>query len=165
MKKVRYLLGFLLVRPRRYVFHKMVCATVPRWLPEKHDYMGWLYPNIHWWVLDQTVFRFFKWLYWDGWRPFCDWTGGSRQTYPLIARALHKIGQTTAGFAICGGECYHCGSSGGDPVTLSGDETGEVFRLEGTGSYPTPDGTDHRFWGTTICPSCGYEQRYEDGSL
>lgn len=125
----------------------------------------WLWPNVGWWIGYRTVMPFFRWLNWDAWRYFCDWTGGSRQTYPLIARIIHKIGQTTYGCAAHGGECYHCASDDGDPVDLSSDDTGKTFRLAETWTVGTQNGTDHRFRGTTICPACGYEAEYEDGSL
>ena len=165
MKKLRWLYGWIFVRPRRWFFWKMICASCPQWKIEKHPYYGWSFPNIHWHVLYKTVFKFFKWLYWDAWRPFCDWTGGYRRTYPLIARIIHRIGATTAGYAISGGECYHCASENGDQLELSDDESGKTFKLERAWTSATQDGTDHRFCGTTICPDCGYEQYYEDGSL
>jgi hypothetical protein len=164
-KQFRYLCGWIFVRPRRWFFWKMICATCPQWKIKRCDYSGWELPNIHWWLLYLTIFNFFTWLNYEGWRPFCDWTGGYRRSYPLIARMIHKIGATTAGFAIGGGECFHCASDAGCQVELSEDETGEFFRLEGTQSVGTPDGTDHRFWGKTICPKCGHEEHYEDGSL
>ena len=91
-------------------------------------------------------------------------TAGNK-TFPWSAAVIKKIGDTTAGYAISGGECFHCGSSEGDPVYLSDDETGETFKLENEWSCPSEDGTDHRFSGTAICPKCGYESYYEDGSL
>jgi len=143
----------------------MVRAAYPRWKIEKHEYFGWTFPNIHWWLLYLTVFRFFKWLNYDAWRPFCDWTGGYRRTFPFMARIIHRIGATTSGYAIGGGQCFHCGSEEGDQVELSQDDTGKYFKLERSWSEGTMDGTDHRFCGITICPKCGYEDHYEDGSL
>lgn len=84
---------------------------------------------------------------------------------PLIARVIKRIGATTAGFTILGGECFHCASPDGDQVELSQDETGKVFKLERTWESYSQDGTDYRFCGTTICPRCGYRSYYEDGSL
>jgi hypothetical protein len=137
-----------------------------RLLPHKEEYFGWKWPNLHWWVLYKTIFRFCTWLHYDSWRLFCDWTGGYRCSFPLIARMIKKIGTTTAGFAISGGECFHCGSEAGNPVNLADDETtGTTFILERVWTIDTPDGTDHRFCGTTICPKCGYKDYYEDGSL
>jgi len=78
---------------------------------------------------------------------------------------VHRIGATTAGYAISGGECYHCSSPEGCQVDLSEDETGTTFILEKTWSEGTQDGTDYRFRGVTICPKCGYRAGYEDGSL
>jgi len=157
--------GWMFVRPRRWFFHRMVCASYPRWKIKKEDYFGWTFPNIHWYVLYITVFNFFTWIHYDGWRPFCNWEGGYRRTYPLIARIIHKIGSTTAGYAISGGECFHCGSEEGNPSELADDESGTTFKLKETWSIGTQEGTDHRFCGTTICPNCGHEGYYEDGSL
>lgn len=171
-----YWYGWLFVRPRRWFFWKMIDegSFGIRWMPKRNEwwtsetsefYRKYMWPNLHWWLLYWTIFKFCKWLYWDGWRPFCDWTGGFRRTYPWIARAIHKFGQTTAGYAISGGECFHCGSDDGDQVDLSEDETGTNFILEETWSVGTQEGTDHRFRGITICPKCGYRAEYEDGSL
>ena len=157
--------GWLLVRPIRWFFGKMLRGSYLRWKISHEDYWGWRFPNIHWWILYKTIFNFFSWVYWDGWRPFCNWDGGHRNTYPLIARIIHKIGSTTAGFAICGCECFHCASDNGSQVELSDDENGETFKLDRAWTEGTQDGTDHRFCGTTICPDCGYEAYYEDGSL
>ena len=163
---VRWYLGWILVRPRRWMFWKMAgTAYGPRWFFKKDEYFGWQWPNFYWWFLYKTVFNFCKWLHYDAWRPFCDWSGGYRRTYPLIARVIHKVGSTTAGYAISGGECYHCGAEGGCQVDLSEDETGETFKLIDTWTECTQDGTDYRFKGITICPVCGYESEYEDGSL
>jgi hypothetical protein len=143
----------------------MITNTSPMWLPEWNDCWGrYDWPNIHWWILYKTVFKFFKWLNYDAWRPFCKW-GRIRLTFPLIARIIQRIGQTTAGYAISGGECFHCSSEKGAPVDLSNDETGIKFILEREWSEGTENGTDYRFCGTTICPVCGYKRYYEDGSL
>ena len=162
---VMWLFGWVCVRPRRWFFGQMIRAAYPRWKIKKHEYFGWEFPNIHWWLLYVSVFRFFKWLNYEAWRPFCDWTDGRRRSYPLVARAIHRVGATTAGYAIAGGECFHCACIGGDPVDLSEDDTGATFILCGTESVGTQDGTDHRFWGNTICPNCGYMQDYSDSSL
>lgn len=165
-KKIRYILGWIFVRPRRWLFWKMICNAYLRILPQKKEYeFGWRLPNLHWWILYITVFKFCKWLNYDAWRKFCTYKNGWLDKKPLIAKIIHRIGETTAGYAIHGGECYHCGSEAGDQVTLSDDETGEFFKLERTWSVGTMDGTDHRFCGTTICPKCGYKEYYEDGSL
>lgn len=165
-QRLRYAMGWLLVRPRRYLFHRMIAASVQtRWAPEKHPCGGVRWPNPHWRLLYLTVFRFFKWLDWEAWRPLCKWEGGLRRTFPWPARVIRRIGATTAGFACRGGECFHCASPDGDPVDLSEDETGTTFILAGTHSLATMDGTDHQFWGTTICPKCGFKKFYWDGSL
>ena len=171
-KKVFYIYGWIFVRPIRYFFWRMIAygSFETRWVPRKSEYWPhygkkYVIPNFHWVLMYKTVFIFFKWIYYDGWRPFCDWTGGHRRTYPLVARIIHKIGKSTAGYAISGGECFHCGFEDGDKVELSCDETGEKFVLEDAWSCDTQDGTDHRFRGTTICPVCGYRSSYEDGSL
>lgn len=166
MKTLFYLYGWIFVRPRRWLFWNMVRNTGPRWIP-KRRWCGWQMPNIHWYILYSTIFRFMTWLHYDAWRSFCKWDGpgGMRSSYPMIARIIKRIGSTTAGFAISGGECFHCGSPDGDQVYLSEDEGGSTFILEDAWSVPTMDGTDHRFCGTTICPRCGYRAYYEDGSL
>lgn len=167
MKKLFFkLYGWVFIRPIRWFFGQMVRNTSLRLLPEKDDCWGcWRMPNMHWWALYKTVFKFYKWLYWDAWRVFCDWTGGYRRTYPLIARIIYKIGATTSGYSISGGQCYHCGSEHGNPTELSDDDTGKYFKLLATWTVGTLDGTDHRFRGITTCPICGYKQEYEDGSL
>lgn len=166
-KKIRYLCGWIVVRPVRWFFWRMMWASVGlRTLPERDEFSKkWRYPNPHWWFLYKTVFKFCKWLYLDGWRPFCKWSDRGRKSYPLIARIIHKIGRTTAGQTIMSSECSHCGSEDGCQVDLADDETGTTFKLERTWSDATMEGTDHRFCGTTICPKCGYEAYYEDGSL
>jgi hypothetical protein len=156
--------GWLVIRPIRWFFWKMICNTALCVVP-KREWGQWRLPNIHWWLLYKTIFKFFKWLNYDAWRPFCDWTGGWRQSYPLPARVIHTIGKTTAGYAISGGQCYHCGSEEGDPVTLSEDDTGEYFELLETWKESTMDGIDYRFRGITTCPKCGFKEEYEDGSL
>ena len=164
-KRLMYFYGWVCVRPRRWLFWRMAWATTPQWFPKK-DCMGrWRLPNIHWWLLYKTVFRFFKWLDYEAWRPLCKWGDRCLKHKPLIAKIIHRIGETTAGFAISGFECFHCGSKRGCQCELSSDETGELFILKGTQSVGTEDGTDHRFWGVTICPVCGYKADYEDGSL
>jgi hypothetical protein len=167
MKTIFYIYGWIFVRPRRWFFWKMIArgSFGLRLLPHKGEYCGWEFTNLHWWLLYKTIFKFFKWLYWEGWRPFCDWTGGWRRTFPWYARAIHRIGQTTAGVAIMHQECWHCGSLSGNPVDLSEDETGTTFILKDSGTCSTPDGTDHWFSGTTICPRCGFKSEYSDGSL
>jgi hypothetical protein len=137
-----------------------------RWWPEYDEiWEKWKLPNIHWWILYNTIFKFFKWLYYEAWRVFCDWTGGYRRTFPLIARIIQRIGSTTAGYVIIGGECYHCASREGCQYDLSEDETGENFKLINTWTVGTEYGTDYRFCGITICPKCGHQSEYEDGSL
>lgn len=180
-KKCRYYLAFLTVRPRRWFFTNCISrgSFGARWLPVRREEWDnydcgrdcprteWemiVWPNLHWVLAYHTVFAFFKWLYWRGWRPLCRW-GEQRETFPWYARLVYRIGATTAGAAISGGECWHCASPRGCPVELSGDETGTTFLLERTWVSSTWDGNDYRFSGTTICPVCGYQQYYEDGSL
>lgn len=165
---IRFAMGWIFVRPRRWFFSRMVMrgSHVIQWLPMRDDCWNcWILPNIHWWMLDRTIFQFFKWLHYEAWRPFCDWTGGYRRTMPWIARAIKRIGDTTAGYAIHGGECFHCGHPEGCQVELSEDGTGVFFKLEKTWVEGTQNGTDYRFRGKTICPMCGYGATYEDGSL
>lgn len=159
-----YIYGWIFVRPRRWLFGRMLLGSFGlRLMPEKRCY-GWSYPNLHWWILYHTIFNFFCWLYWDAWRPFCKWDGVLIHK-PLIAKIIHRIGATTAGFAINGFECFHCGCPEGCQVELSNDESGQFFKLKDKWSVVTINGTDHRFSGTTICPKCGYQGYYEDGSL
>lgn len=162
--KIRYCYGWVFVRPRRWLFWRMVWNTHPIWYPQRR-YGRWRMPNIHWWVGYKTIFRLFDWLHWSGWRIFCTWEDGWLKHEPLISRIMHRIGQGTAGFAVCGGECFHCGSLDGDPVELADDETGSTFILKEVWTCSTPDGTDHRFNGITICPKCGFRRYYEGGSL
>lgn len=165
MVKLNYWLSWLTVRPRRWFFHKLSCASFgARWW-FKREFFGWVYPNIHWWLLYQTVWRFLRWFNDDAWRYFCTWENGWLKKKPLIAKIIHRIGETTVGERSHGGECYHCASKEGCQVELSEDETGKFFVLEKSWSEGTMDGTDHRFCGTTICPKCGYKSYYEDGSL
>lgn len=149
---IYWIRGFIIIKPIRYLFWKMITNTEPRLL------------NIHWWLLYETVFKFFKWVYWDAWRMFCNWEGGWRRTYPLTARMIHSIGKITAGYAICGGGCYHCGSEYGDPVLLSEEES-ENCKIIETGVSATQNGTDYWFIAETICPMCGYKDEHRDGSL
>lgn len=165
MKRIRYIYGWLCVRPRRWFFLKMVMAAYPRWLPERLYETGSVkWPNIHWHVLYLTVFRFFKWLQWDAWRGFCTWDRHLKHK-PWYAAWIQRIGETTAGAVISGGECWHCGHKGGNPIDLTDDETGTTFKFERTWMVGTQEGNDYRFCGTTICPHCGYKDYYEDGSL
>lgn len=159
--------GWIVIRPIRWFFWKMIAngSFGLKLIPRKNErWERWEWPNLHWWILYITVFRFFNWVNWDAWRVFCNWGGGYRRSYPWIARLIHSIGKTTAGFAIRGGQCFHCGSEDGCPVELSQEE-GPYFELKKTWSVGTMDGTDHRFYGITTCPKCGYQQEYEDGSL
>ncbi len=162
---IRYELAWILVRPYRWAFRRMVFASTPRWLPERVEGLGWLWPNIHWWVLYRTVFKFCKWLWHDAWRPLCQWGERSLKHKPWYAAVIQRIGETTAGGACQCFECYHCASKDGCQIDLSSDETGTTFKLERTWTSSTEDGTDYRFSGTTICPRCGFEDHYEDGSL
>lgn len=166
LQNVFYIYGFIFVRPRRWLFWKMICGSFGLHILPEYDecFECWRLPNIHWWLLYKTVFKFFSWLHYDAWRVFCRWDR-IRLTYPLIARIIHRIGETTAGYAISGGECFHCGSIKGCQVDLSSDETGKYFILGKTWTNSSQDGTDYRFCGTTICPVCGYKSYYEDGSL
>lgn len=168
MKELFYLYGWLFVRPRRWFFWQMIAhgSHELRFIPKYDDcWERWQLPNIHWWLLRHTIFDFCKWLHYDAWRPFCDWTGGYRGSFPWIARAIKRIGDTTAGYAISGGECPHCASPKGDQLYLSEDITGTTFILQKTWTVGTQEGTDHRFCGSTICPACGYKAYFEDGSL
>ena len=168
-KKLMNIYGWVFVRPRRWFFWKMIArgSFGLRWLPKYDEcWERWELPNLHWWILYWTVFKLCKWMEWDGWRPFCQWQeNGWIKHRPLIAKIIQRIGETTAGYAISGGECYHCASKKGCRVTLSSDETGTEFILERSWTVGTEDGTDYRFCGTTICPVCGYKHYYEDGSL
>lgn len=162
-QKLWRLYGWVFVRPRRRLFSRMVWASCPQLFAVREPW-GVCADNAHWWPLYIAVFQFFKWLYYDAWRPFCKWDKWLIHK-PWYAALIQRIGATTAGYAIGGGECFHCASKDGDPVDLSDDDTGTTFRLLETWSVPTGEGTDHRFRGITICPVCGYEDEFEDGSL
>ncbi len=167
--KLRYLISFVTVRPVRYAFRQMICSTQLRVLPVKHEWLGRRGSNLHWWCLYKTVFKFSKWLYYDAWRVFCDWTGGSRQSYPPIARLIHWIGKSTAGFAISGGRCFHCNAETGDQIDIvQYDEDNPKSLLVSniqTWTEATMDGTDYRYSCVTKCPCCGYKSEFSDGSL
>jgi len=159
-----YYFGWVIIRPLRKLSHWTAKGSFGLRILPKKSFWGWQLPNIHYWILYKTLGKFFLWLKWDGWRPFCDWTGGYRRSYPLIARIIHKIG-TTMSWGFHGGECYHCANEEGDQVNLADDDTGTTFKLLEAWDSATENGTDHRFKGITICPYCGYEDEYEDGSL
>lgn len=159
------LVGWALYRPVRWFFWKMICNCTLRFKIERCEvgYMPTRYPNLHWWLLYKTVFKFFKWLNYYAWRVFCNWGGGYRRTFPPVARFVMWLGAVTAGSVISGGRCRHCGHADGDPVTLSEDE-GEFFKLSDSGSYGTQDGTTHWFKGVCTCPRCGAETEYGDSN-
>lgn len=167
MPNIFKIYGYIFVRPRRWFFRKMFGGSYLRILPKREDYFGWRMPNIHWWILYRTIFRLFKWMYWDAWRKLCTYENGWLKHKPFIAKIIHRVGSTTAGFAISGGECFHCSSVDGNPVYLSDPdyENGEYFELTESGVSSTQEGTDHWFKGITTCPRCGYKQEYGDGSL
>lgn len=168
MEKFYKIYGYIFVRPRRIFFWKMIAkgSFGLRLIPKRDEFWGWRFPNLHWWILYHTVFKFFKWLYWDAWGKLCTYSKGGLSHKPLIARIIHRIGQTTAGMAISGGECFHCAFSGGDPVDLSEEdfEDGKYFELTDSGTSYTQDGTDYWFKGITTCPRCGFKQEYNDGT-
>ena len=166
IKRLRYAYGWAFVRPRRWAFSRMVWSYRPIWWFRRHEWSGLEWPNIHWWILYCTVFRFCEWLHWRAWHAFCRHDErGYVKPIPLVAKVLRRIGETTSGWAVSGGECFHCASRDGNPVELSDDDTGTTFILEDSGTCSTDMGTDHWFRGTTICPKCGYRQEYGDGSL
>lgn len=163
--------GYVVIRPIRRVMWWAARGSfglrlIPKrqgWLPWWH-LDEWRFPNPHFWFLYRTIGKLATWMKWDAWRPFCDWTGGWRRTFPWYARLIHRVGNSLS-YAFHGGECYHCASEDGDPVWLADDDTGKTFRLIETWTSATEDGTDHRFRGITTCPRCGYQREYEDGSL
>ena len=161
--RIRYIYGWLFVRPRRWFFRKLISNYHLRLWPERCEFSGWSYPNLHWWVLYITIFKFFEWLNYDAWRPFCDWTGGFRRSCPLIARMIQRIGETTAGIHISSDECYHCASKEGNQLYLADNK--ETFEETNYGSYGTEDGTCHWWEGITTCPKCGYRSHFSDSSL
>ncbi len=166
-KPIRYFYGWLFIRPRRWVFNKMGWASTGlRWKPEKDWNNKWIWPNPHWWILYKTVYKFCKWLEWDGWRPFAVWGEHRLKKHTFISKFLKWIGETTTGYYYR--ECYHCAAKGCAPVELSNGEpeNEDYFILKDSGSSYIPgEGTDHWFHGITICPKCGYRQEYGDGSL
>jgi hypothetical protein len=144
------------VRPLRWLFWKMCWASHPRWRFDRLYPGGPMrYPNIHWYVLYVTVFRFCAWLYWDAWRAFAVWKDrgeGYRwlRRHTWLSRMIQTIGRGTAGYTISGGSCPHCGSREGDPVELS--QSDDYFELLETWASSTMDGTDHRFRGLRLVP-------------
>lgn len=150
LKKLLYLYGWVLVRPRRWFFGNAVF---------NHNW-----PNVHWWLVYRFIWPIFEWLYWEGWRNFCSWEGGCRSSYPWFARFVHWIGRTTIGEHISDVECYHCGFEIGNQCDLAEDTTGSTFILKNSGSYGHQDGTTHWFSGETICPICGFRSEYEDSA-
>lgn len=173
MKIVRFLFyvcGWIFVRPRRWFFRKIFLASFgTRWWFQKREYWndkGYIYewPNPHWRIMYLTVWRFFKWVYHDGWRPLCTWKNGWLYKKPLIAEIVHWVGRTTVGQHIMSQECWHCGFERGDQSELAEDETGKTFILEDSGMSQSQDGNSYWFTGTTICPVCGYRSEYHDGT-
>lgn len=164
--RARYWISWVLVRPRRWLFHRMVWASTVRWVPRRAYSGGPIsWPNPHWWILYLTVFRAFRWLQWRGWRLLVKVDDrGCYGKIPWYARAVRRIGETTAGCATGGGECWHCASKDGDPVHLSEDETGETFELLDSGPTWSDWGTGGWFRGITTCPRCGFRREYSDSS-
>lgn len=168
MKIIYQIRGWILIRPIRWFFGNISRAHSLRVWPERNEYYHkdyypykYHWPNIHWWIAYKTIGKFFLWLNWNGWRPFCDWTGGYRRTYPMIARIIHKIGKTCC-WNFYGYECYHCAADEGDPSELVDADS---FVLTDSGTSYTPEGTDHWFKGITTCPKCGYKAEFGDSSL
>lgn len=161
MKTLFYIYGWILVRPRRWFFWKMICANRLQ-LKFKRNFFGMEYPNIHWWLLYISIFKVCRWMYWDAWKKFCKYENGWLVEKPLIARIIHRIGSTTAGMAISGGECYHCGSIEGDQYHLN--ESKDSFELTDSGECFNGDYVSHWFTGITTCPVCGYRKSYGDSS-
>jgi hypothetical protein len=157
-----WLYGWMFIRPLRWMSRQSVRGSFGLRLKPEKSWDGWRGPNLHLWLWYKTYGKFFLWMEGYAWRNFCDWTGGSRRTYPLIARVIHKVGRTMS-YGLRGGECFHCASEAGDQVELaSGDEH---FKCIDSWTCSTQDGTDHRFRGITTCPRCGHQAEYEDGSL
>lgn len=169
-KSLWCIFGWIVVRPLRVLSRQCAMGSFGglRLLPERTEYGGcpdlpqWRMPNAHQWLLYRTAGKFFIWLRWNGWRPFCRWGKHGRESFPFVARVLYKIGQTMS-YGFYGGECYHCASDIGDPVDLA--DTDEHFELLNIWTIGTENGTDHRFRGITTCPRCGFRREYEDGSL
>jgi len=185
--RFRYAVTWLTVRPRRWFFGRCLWrgSYGTKWLPTRreewddYDYnkdrkrtelemIEW--PNVHWRFAYLTVFRFFKWLHYNGCWEFAfrgkpSWDGIRRKQHNPVSRLVQRIGETTAGVHILSMECYHCASKEGWQGELAEDETGTTFILEDSGTTATMDGTDHWFRGTTICPKCGYRAEYREGSL
>lgn len=150
MKRLRYAYGWLFVRPRRWLFGRMLAwGSGPLyWRPLRRWDDSILWPHPHWWVLYHTVFRLFSWLQWNGRGPW------------------RRLGKWAVGMNLSGtGECWHCGHPAGCPLRLSDDDTGRTFVLKESGHSATDMGTDYWYRGTTICPKCGYRAPWEDSSL
>lgn len=168
MQYAYWIYGWIVIRPIRWFFGKLISNSFEcRWWFTKREYReDYRWPNFHWYFLYKTVFKFFKWLNYTAWRKFCKWQDGYRKTMPWIAKLIKGIGKTTAGYAISGGQCFHCGSPEGNQVLLATEPMyDDYFELKETWDVTTMDGTDHCFRGITTCPKCGYQDTYEDGSL
>lgn len=169
MMNIYVIRGWIFVRPIRWFTRKVSSGTYLRLWPKKCEYYHpefypykYDMPNLHWWALDKTFGRFTRWIYWEWWRPFCDWTGGWRRTYPPIASFIHEVGRFLT-YPYYGGACYHCAAVDADPSELT--ESDETFQLTDSGTSYTPEGTDHWFRGITTCPHCGYKSEFGDSSL
>lgn len=144
-RKIRYIYGWIFVRPRRWFFHRMVCEIPSRWRCF----------NIHWWILYKTVFRLFSWMYWSGGSIFATQKKGFLIRKSLLGRILERIGETTVGYEITGcSECFHCGSLSGSQIELASTLNA---RLEGF----ILGGTNYQFWGIMVCPACGFKNSYQ----
>lgn len=165
-KLIRYIYGWVLIRPIRWAFGNMIRNYALYWLPKREPWEdSRRITNIHWWILYRTVFKLCKWMYYDAWRKFCTWGKYGLTHKPLIARIIHRIGKNTAGYAIRGNQCFHCGHDDGCQCELSSDETGVYFTLIDAYTTATENGKDYQFRGITTCPKCGYKAEYCDGSL
>lgn len=171
MKLIYQIRGWVLIRPLRVLSRACVKGSFGLRLKIRRNefyipgYNGrYEWPNLHYWLLYKTVGKFSTWLYFNGWRFLCDWTGGYRRTYPLPARILHKIGQTLS-YGFYGNECFHCAADEGDPGNISEEPNSIYFELTESGSNATEDGTDHWYRGITTCPKCGYKDTFSDSSL
>lgn len=171
--RLRYLAGWVLVRPRRAFvgacFRGAYLSGFRRELvwdgKTKKLVKGWRRTNLHLWLVRKAIFepmkRFAKTPTWKA-HPSGDWKLRTQRWWVRPfgwawewANAWTDIREHF--------ECYHCGSEEGAQGDLT--EYSDTFKNVRSWTSSTMDGNDYRFCGTTICPKCGYEDYYEDGSL
>lgn len=171
IRLIYVLRGWILIRPIRIITRMGVRGSFGLRLKiRKNEFHikghngRYEWPNLHHWLIYKTVGKLSTWLYLQGWRPLCRWGKRGRETYPLAARIVHKIGQTLA-YPYYGNECFHCAADAGDPGNITDDLNSKYVEIIASGSDATEDGTNHWFRCETTCPKCGYKDTFSDSSL